>query len=112
MSSLTGTQWIELAGYTASALVFMAFYMKTMIPLRIVGIASNLAFIAYAAGAKLYPVLILHSILLPLNGLRLLQMRALIRKVRDASRGDLSMEWLIPFLRRRALTKGDVLFKK
>jgi hypothetical protein len=112
MPGLIGAHWIELAGYAASALVFFAFYMKTMIPLRIVGIASNLAFITYGAGAQLYPVLILHTILLPLNGLRLYQMWALIRKVREASQGDLSMEWLIPFMRRRSLTRGEVLFKR
>jgi hypothetical protein len=112
MPGVTDPRWIELAGYTASVLVFLAFYMKTMIPLRLVGIASNLAFITYAVGAQLYPVLILHAILLPLNGLRLFQMRALIRKIRDASHGDLSMRWLTPFMRRRTLTKGEVLFKK
>jgi CRP/FNR family transcriptional regulator, cyclic AMP receptor protein len=112
MSAPVGSHWIEAAGYTASALVFLAFYMKTMIPLRIVGIASNLAFIVYGVGAQLYPVLILHAVLLLLNSLRLLQMRALIRKVRHASHGDLSMEWLIPYMRRRTLTKGEVLFKR
>jgi CRP/FNR family cyclic AMP-dependent transcriptional regulator len=112
MPELLGSHWMDLAGYTASALVFLAFYMKTMIPLRIVGIASNLAFITYAVGAQLYPVLILHAILLPLNSLRLLQMWALIRKVREASHGDLSMEWLIPFMRRRTLTRGEILFKR
>ena len=112
MPELMGSHWIDLAGYTASAFVFLAFYMKTMIPLRIVGIASNLAFITYAVGAQLYPVLILHAILLPLNGLRLLQMRTLIHKVHEDAQGDLSMEWLIPFMRRRTLTKGEVLFKR
>jgi hypothetical protein len=112
MPGLIGSHWIELAGYTASALVFLAFYMKTMIPLRIVGIASNLAFITYAMGAGLYPILFLHAILLPLNSFRLFQMHALIRKVREASHGDFSMEWLMPFMRRRTLTKGDVLFKR
>jgi hypothetical protein len=112
MPGLAGAHWIELAGYTASALVFLAFYMKTMIPLRVVGIASNLAFISYGIGAGLYPVLILHAILLPLNALRLVQMRALIRQVRDAARSDLSMEWLTPFMRRRTWKKGDVLFRR
>ena len=73
MPERIGMHWIELAGYTASMLVFLAFYMKTMIPLRVVGIASNVAFITYAVGAQLYPVLILHAILLPLNSLRLVQ---------------------------------------
>ena len=104
--------WIELSGYLASALVFLAFYMKTMIPLRLVAILSNVAFITYGLGEHIYPVLILHAILLPLNCLRLLQMRTLIEKVRAASRGELSMEWLIPMMRRRQFAKGDVLLRR
>lgn len=104
--------WIELSGYVASALVFLAFYMKTMIPLRVVGILSNIAFMTYGFGGRLYPVLVLHAILLPLNCVRLLQMRGLIRKVRAASRGDLSMEWLVPMMRRRRCAKGEVLFRR
>jgi CRP/FNR family transcriptional regulator, cyclic AMP receptor protein len=104
--------WIDLSGYLASALVFLAFYMKTMIPLRVVGILSNVAFMTYGLGGRLYPVLILHAILLPLNCLRLVQMRTLIRKVHAASRGDLSMEWLVPMMRRRQCAKGDVLFRR
>src|SRR5262245_53441552 len=104
--------WTEVAGYTAASLVFLAFYMKTMIPLRLVAIVSNVAFIAYGAGAHLYPVLILHIILLPLNILRLIQMRALIRDVHHASQGDLSMEWLIPFMRRRTWKRGEIVFRR
>lgn len=37
----------EIAGYVAAVLVFLTFYMKIMIPLRIVGICSNCAFIVY-----------------------------------------------------------------
>jgi CRP/FNR family transcriptional regulator, cyclic AMP receptor protein len=104
--------WIELSGYLASALVFLTFSMKTMIPLRVIGILSNVAFMTYGFGGRLYPVLILHAILLPLNCLRLVQMRALIQKVRAASRGDQSMEWLVPMMRRRQCAKGDVLFRR
>ena len=104
--------WIELAGYIASALVFLTFYMKTMIPLRVIAILSNVAFMAYGFGGRLYPVFILHAILLPLNCVRLVQMHALIRKVRDASRADLSMEWLVPFMRRRQCAKGEVLLRR
>jgi len=34
--------WVEGIGYCASLLVFCSFYMKTMIPLRGVAIASNI----------------------------------------------------------------------
>ena len=104
--------WIELSGYLASALVFLAFYMKTMIPLRLVGILSNVAFMTYGLGDHLYPVFILHAILLPLNCLRLFQMRTLIQNVRAATEGDLSVEWLVPMMRRRQFAKGDVLFRR
>lgn len=38
--------WVNVAGYCASLLVFGAFYMTAMIPLRAIAIASNLAFIS------------------------------------------------------------------
>ena len=37
----------EVIGYIAAALVFATFWMKTMVPLRVVGIASNLFFVSY-----------------------------------------------------------------
>jgi hypothetical protein len=63
----------DAAGYLASGLVFAAFCMKEMIPLRIVGICSNLAFIIYGLGLDLVPVWTLHVILLPMNFWRLWQ---------------------------------------
>jgi len=111
MGELAQLSWVEVTGYVASVLVFGTFYMKTMIPLRVVGILSNMAFMTYAAGGRLYPVLILHAILLPLNCVRLIQMQTLIKKVRDAAKGDCSLEWLIPYMQSRTLKKG-VLFRK
>jgi hypothetical protein len=58
-------------GYLASALVLTAFGMKDMVNLRVVAICSNVAFIAYALVLNLLPILILHAVLLPLNGWRL-----------------------------------------
>jgi hypothetical protein len=47
--------------------------MKDMVNLRIVAICSNVAFIAYALVLDLPPILLLHVMLLPLNGWRLAQ---------------------------------------
>jgi hypothetical protein len=41
--------------------------MKTMIPLRVVGLCANVIFIAYGWLAPVYPQLLLHGALLPLN---------------------------------------------
>jgi CRP/FNR family transcriptional regulator, cyclic AMP receptor protein len=39
--------WSDAVGYVASLLVFCTFYMRTMLPLRVVAIASNVAFMIY-----------------------------------------------------------------
>ena len=102
----------ELAGYLASALVFATFYTKTMVPLRIVGISSNLAFLLYAWLAGLVPVFVLHAMLLPLNVWRLMQIRALLQKVRDAAPGGFQIESLLPFMSRRRAKAGEILFRR
>ena len=110
MESILGMT--EIAGYLAAALVFATFYMKTMIPLRVIGICSNCMFIIYGYLGHLYPVLILHVILLPLNGLRLREMVRLPEKVRSATQGDLNLDWLKPFTSVHRAKRGDVLFRK
>ena len=104
--------WIEAAGYLASALVLATFCMKTMIPLRCAAICSNVAFIVYGFYDNVYPVLILHGILLPLNIWRAIQMLRLIRRVETASKGDLSMEWLRPFMKEAQWNAGEVIFNR
>ena len=99
-------------GYCAAALVFLTFATKTMVPLRVIGMASNVAFIAYGYLQPALPILILHCVLLPLNGLRLHQMLHLTRQVAAASRSDLSYDWLKPFCTKRRLGAGEVLFAK
>ncbi len=63
----------DAIGYCAAGMVFVAFGMKDMIPLRIVAMLSNVAFVAYGLGLHLPPVWLLHAVLLPLNGWRLVQ---------------------------------------
>ncbi len=102
----------DIMGYSAALCVFLTFYMKTMIPLRIAGIVSNVLFILYGYYASAHPVLILHLALLPLNIWRLREMLQLMRSLRDATHGDLNMEWLKPFTTTRSYSVGDVLFHK
>jgi len=61
----------EAWGWLASACVLLAFLMRRMRPLRLAAIASNLAFLVYAAEFALMPVLLLHAVLLPGNLWRL-----------------------------------------
>lgn len=100
----------EIFGYIASVLVFATFYMRTMLPLRIVAVASNLAFITYAAIDGLTPILILHSALLPLNLLRLMQIRELGAQVERAAAHEFSAAAILPFMKKRVVRANEVLF--
>ena len=62
---------VDLAGYVASSLVFMTFYMRGMIPLRLVALCSNVAFMVYGGALHLLPIVILHGALIPVNICRL-----------------------------------------
>lgn len=108
---MTDLDWVNAAGYGASVLVFAAFYMKAMVPLRTIAILSNVAFIAYGIGAGLYPVLVLHIVLLPLNCRRLMQARSLTRRVRAGLRGSAGLDWLLPMMTCHTFRSGDVLFR-
>lgn len=105
-------RFAEILGYVAAALVFATFSMKTMVPLRIVGIASNVFFIAYGYLNPAYPLVVLHCLLLPLNIFRLRQMQSLVKETKAATEGDLDMSWIKPFTTTRDMTPGQVLFRK
>jgi hypothetical protein len=103
---------LELVGYLGVGLVFVTFYMRTMVPLRMVAIGSNLVLMLYGFATPVYPILVLHLVLLPLNVLRLYQMHQLIRQVRAAAAGDHSLAWLKPFTVERRARAGEILFQK
>jgi hypothetical protein len=63
---------VDFAGYIASSLVFLTFYMRGMVPLRLVALCSNFAFLVYACTLHLAPIVILHGALIPVNVYRLM----------------------------------------
>jgi hypothetical protein len=103
---------VEGIGYSAAGLGVIMLAMQTMIPLRLTGIANNIASITFALLAGVYPMAIQHTVLLPLNIYRLVQMLKLIKQVKAASAGDLTIEWLKPYMTKHAIRAGDILFRK
>jgi len=102
----------DAIGYLGAMFVVTTYSMRTMVPLRIAGIASNVLLIVYGYFAPAYPTLFLHLILLPLNAWRLREMLELIREVTAAATGDLSMDWLKPFMDKKTLKPGQILFRR
>ena len=67
--------WIDLLGYSASFSVFGTFCMKKMVALRVLAMISNILFALYGFYGQLYPILLLHLALLPVNVFRFVQLR-------------------------------------
>jgi Cyclic nucleotide-binding domain len=99
------------------ALIGAAFYaatflMPTMVRLRVFGILSALFFMVYGVLAAAIPTFLMYLLLLPINVARLFQIIKLVKKARVAAQGDLSIDWLKPFMDLRRYKNGDVLFHK
>lgn len=99
-------------GYLASLLVLGTFGMRTMMPLRIAALASNLSLIVYSALNGLYPVLALQVILLPLNLWRLIEIVQLARRLRAAVSEDNVFKALLPFASLRRSKAGEVIIRR
>jgi hypothetical protein len=104
--------YVTLIGFLAAGLVIATLSMRTMIPLRVIGLASNVAFVTYGILFGSLPTVILHGILFPLNVYRLYEMLRLIKQVEEATKGDMSLGWLKPFMSERAIAVGETLFRK
>lgn len=105
--------------WLAAALVFASFFMKTIVPLRGFSIASNVAFIAYGViGVSqgllsvVGPILLLHSLLLPLNLLRLREITQAIASVRRMRSADSANDILMPYMKAMTCPAGTVLFRR
>ena len=101
-----------MLGYLAATLMFSTFFMRLMIPLRAVAMTSNVIYIFYGVMAGLPPMILLHALLLPLNGVRLLQMYRLTKQIKGAADGDLNINWLLPYMSRTRYENGQVLCHK
>jgi hypothetical protein len=96
----------------ATIFVVASTTMKTMIPLRVFGILFNVALIGTAIPTHNYLIIAVQLVMLSINSWRLHQMLQLIRDVRKSVSGDLSMDWLRPFMTERQCAAGEILFYK
>jgi CRP/FNR family transcriptional regulator, cyclic AMP receptor protein len=102
---------VAVIGYAAAAAVFTSFCMRTMLPLRVAALMSNVLFIAYGYLDGLLPVLILHMGLLPMNAWRLGQVLRL-RRAAAGPTGRLDITPLRPYMARRLVPAGEILFRR
>jgi CRP/FNR family transcriptional regulator, cyclic AMP receptor protein len=101
------------AALLAAGLVITSSFVKTIIPLRWLAVGSNAGFIVYGLLHPSPLVLLLHATLLPVNLYRTAEMIRLTKRVNGvAAEGEQPDVWLKPYMRRRKMKAGDVLFRQ
>src|SRR5260370_2468869 len=109
LANITLANMFALVG----AIFFVAtLLMQTMVPLRVANMAGCTFFATFGALSGNVATFLLYLLLLPINAVRLRQMLKLVKKARNATQGDMSMEWLRPFMTERRYRRGDRLFRK
>jgi len=110
--ALANINFANMLALVGATLYVVTLMVRTIVPLRVIGIISMVFFIAYGALAGAITTFLLYLLSLPINVIRLRQMLSLVKKARVSAQGDLSMDWLRPFMSPRKYKKGDVLFDK
>jgi len=103
---------IEVLGYMAAGAIFATFWMKKMIPLRVIGICGNVLFLSYGLVTDIIHIALLHGALMPLNALRLYEAVELRRKIQEIAAADFKVKSLLPFMTEHNVPKGSFLFRQ
>ncbi|HEY1092420.1 MAG TPA: cyclic nucleotide-binding domain-containing protein, partial [Burkholderiaceae bacterium] len=101
-----------ICDFLAVGLTLASYMMKSMLPLRIVALASNLLFVAYGLLEGPVPSLILYLAMIPINVQKVLEIRHLIRAVEQAQADSPVADWLLPHMQRREARAGEVLWRQ
>ncbi len=104
--------WVEAIGWCSAAIAIYAFHSRTMIPLRVAAIVGCAFALCFAYFRETTPTMAANAILLPLNIVRLAQMRRLVADARSAVGAPTSYEWLRPFMREVTFKAGAAIFRK
>jgi CRP/FNR family cyclic AMP-dependent transcriptional regulator len=102
----------ELIGVAAAAASLYAAYSRTIITLRVAAIVANMLAMIYSYSHGTYPTLALNGLLLPLNAWRLYLMVKLVRDIDVAIKGDMNVDWLLPYTRPQHFKAGDVIMER
>src|SRR6056297_1515310 len=113
MELITAHHIIVAVGWLAVVLKVVTFAVNSMIPLRLLAMASSVCFIIYSALFQIWPLLVIEVILLSINAYRLYELialRRLVTHMTDESEPDFSAA--MAYGKKRVIPAGNVIFKK
>jgi len=109
LANITLANMFALVGATFFVATLL---MQTMVPLRVANMVGCTFLATFGALSGNVATFFMYLLLLPINAVRLRQMLRLVKKARNATQGDMSIEWLKPFMTERRYRRGDTLFRK
>lgn len=101
-----------ILGVLGIALMVVSNLMKRMVPLRLFAVVAEAMFIGYALVAREWVTIGLHSSLLLINLYRLWDLWRLLRNLEAAGADAAPREWLLPYMKKKRVKAGTVLFAK
>lgn len=113
MDQIATYHLIEAIGWGGSILTVATYAMNTMLPLRLLAIASCICFGIYAALLGLWPLLVMDLILLPINLYRLWQimrLRHALEYVPESHEPDFSV--VRAYGKKRSIDANSIVFEK
>jgi hypothetical protein len=99
-------------GILGVAFSFVSFVMKSMLPLRVIALISNVCFIGYGYIESLLPSILLNSVLLPVNAMRLWEITKLSKEIARATEDSPVSQWLLPHMHHSSFKAGEILFRQ
>lgn len=103
---------IVVAPWLQTLAAVLSTFSKTMIRLRVASVLANVFGLVVAVVTFNSATLLRHIVILPIDIIRLRQMQKLVANVKSASKSDLNVEWLKPFMHSRRFDKGAIIFRK
>ena len=104
-------------GILGTGLTLASFAVRSMIPLRTLSLVGNVCLLIY--GLVVYgliwsqmPSIAISCVLIPLNAVRLWEIKKLSWDIARATHETPIAQWLLPHMRNRPFKAGEVLFRK
>ena len=111
---------ITAIGMLGGAFYLASHFMKDMVPLRVLALASNVLFLIFCVLQThlditqliVLPEFLLNLILLPINAKRLVEIIRLTKQIEQATVESPVTEWLLPHMHLCKHKASEVLFRK
>jgi hypothetical protein len=101
-----------VTGFIGAGLTLASYWMKSMMPLRVVSLVASVFFLAYGWVEAALPTLVLNIGMILINSKKALEIRSLVRAIEQAKSDTPIAEWLLPHMTRRQAKAGQTLWKK